>query len=364
MGRRSHDRGEGAIGYLAVVLLVAAVMAAVLTGDVGGHVAHACAAAICKVAGGDCPSVADGSPHSAASAAPSASPLPPRPPIAKRICEPGPKVEWTEGLHAHNDYDNQRPLYDSLSYGATSVEADVWLDRRGELLVKHTRDVRPPKGTLRDLYVKPLIERAERNGGQIYRGREQPFQLLIEIKDGGAAAYERVLEEIKDLPPSVNVIFDAGRPDSVVGTQPPGVSFDISPGEDCTLPPEVDPESPRYDRAYAANFTMLNGSYGACVDRDHDGEISESEQRRLNAIVQQAHDAGLKVRIVEGPDGAKRIPGDSGAFVPCLPLPWKQACETGPQERSWRAQIEAGMDFVDTNHIRPGAAMLRGCGER
>ena len=38
--------------------------------------------------------------------------------------------------HAHNDYEHDRPLFDALEHGFTSVEADVWLVD-GELLVAH-----------------------------------------------------------------------------------------------------------------------------------------------------------------------------------------------------------------------------------
>ena len=50
--------------------------------------------------------------------------------------------------HAHNDYEHERPLFDALEHGFTSVEADVWLVD-GELLVAHDlEDVQP--GAARD----------------------------------------------------------------------------------------------------------------------------------------------------------------------------------------------------------------------
>ncbi|NVJ48512.1 MAG: hypothetical protein HWE07_15355, partial [Cytophagia bacterium] len=38
--------------------------------------------------------------------------------------------------HAHNDYEHERPLFDALENGFTSVEADVYLID-GELYVYH-----------------------------------------------------------------------------------------------------------------------------------------------------------------------------------------------------------------------------------
>jgi hypothetical protein len=253
-------------------------------------------------------------------------------------------------------------LDDSLDQGATSVEADVWLDNDGRLKLRHLGE-EPFRGTFRELYVEPLKARAAQNGGLVYPGREERFQLLIEIKQGGAAAYEKVLEDIRDLPPNVHVIFDAGRPDEVIGTQPPNVSFDISPAEGCTLPPKVDPADPRYDRDYARNFTMLNASYSMCVDRDKGKDISPQEQREFNAIVRRAHDAGLEVRVVEGPDGPERT-SDPGEFKACSSwIPWRPDCGDDRRLAFWRAETEAGVDFLDTAHIVQGRKWMRSCGK-
>lgn len=43
-----------------------------------------------------------------------------------------------ERAHAHNDYEHDRPLFDTLDHNFKSVEADVWL-ANGELLVAHDR---------------------------------------------------------------------------------------------------------------------------------------------------------------------------------------------------------------------------------
>ncbi|MBC6463586.1 hypothetical protein [Actinomadura sp. HBU206391] len=371
MNREARDDGSGAVDYLAVVLLISVISGAFLVSGVGATVVDTCEDAICRVMGGDCarenPPALPGAGQALAAPAP-ASPAPaagakspPRPPITKPVCTPDPTVAWTEGLHTHNDYQNGRPLHDSLEHGATSVEADVWLDENGELMLRHLPD-EPYVGSFRDLYVNPLKARAAENGGKIYAGRDQQFQLLIEIKQGGPAAYEKVLEEIKDLPPNVHVIFDAGRPDDAIGKQPSNVSFDISPGEGCTLPPKVDPADPQYDRAYARNFTMLNASYKQCVDRNKDGKISKSEQADFNAIVQKAHDAGLKVRIVEGPDGPKRK-SEPGEFKACSSwIPWQPSCKDDEREAFWQAELEAGVDVFDTSHISLGRKWLRNCG--
>ena len=53
-------------------------------------------------------------------------------------------------FHSHNDYEHQVPLYEALSYGAGSVEADVWLVG-DELLVCDIRST--------DRWTRSLTER-------------------------------------------------------------------------------------------------------------------------------------------------------------------------------------------------------------
>ena len=57
--------------------------------------------------------------------------------------------------HAHNDYEHDRPLYDALDHGFTSVEADIHLVD-GQLHVAHDSDEITPNRTLRSLYLEPL----------------------------------------------------------------------------------------------------------------------------------------------------------------------------------------------------------------
>ena len=90
-------------------------------------------------------------------------------------------------IHAHNDYEHTRPLFDALSHGICSVEADIFLVN-GKLLVAHDiKNVKPVR-TLESLYLEPLQQRALKNRGHVY-SEPSDFTLLIELKSDGAAAY-------------------------------------------------------------------------------------------------------------------------------------------------------------------------------
>src|SRR5262249_51413181 len=68
-------------------------------------------------------------------------------------------------VHAHNDYEHKRPLFDALEHGFCSVEADIYLVD-GQLLVAHQRNQVKSERTLQKLYLEPLRERVSKNGGR------------------------------------------------------------------------------------------------------------------------------------------------------------------------------------------------------
>lgn len=80
----------------------------------------------------------------------------------------------------------------------------------------------------------------------------------------------------------------------------------------------------------------------------------------MNQFVAEAHAAGYEVRIVEGPDGSEREGGDDyGDFRTCWF--WQDECSKDAQRDWWRAAMEAGVDYVDTQHLTAGRNFLRSC---
>ena len=113
--------------------------------------------------------------------------------------------------HAHNDYQHQRPLLDALDHGFCSVEADVHLVD-GQFLVAHDRSQVKPERTLQALYLDPLRERVQKNGGRVYpRGPE--FSLLVELKGDWHTSYP-VLREVLKGYTNMLTSFRAGKADT------------------------------------------------------------------------------------------------------------------------------------------------------
>lgn len=230
--------------------------------------------------------------------------------------------------HAHNDYEHDRPLFDALEHGFTSVEADVWLVD-GELLVAHDLvDVQSDR-TLQSLYLDPLRRIVRRNKGSVYPGYEHTFQLLIDIKSDGVATY-RALHDVlrryrsmltKFTPSgagerSVTAVVSGNRPREVMEEQKvryaayDGRLSDLGSGAPAELIPLIS------DR-WTSHFTWMGV-----------GPMPEAEHQKLHDIVATAHANGQRVRFWATPD----TPGPARDAV-------------------WRELLHAQVDYINTDDL-------------
>ncbi|OLF18158.1 hypothetical protein BU204_07880 [Actinophytocola xanthii] len=233
--------------------------------------------------------------------------------------------------HAHNDYEHERPLFDALDHGFTSVEADIYLVGE-ELLVAHDPEDLDPSRTLRSLYLEPLRRLVLRGG--IYPGRRVEFQLLIDLKSEGESTYaalDRLLRSpryaflwttyrsgrVRTGP--VTAVVSGNRPRATMAAQRSRVAFydgriadpnDLGPGSAATLTPLV-----------SDNWTKLFTWTGA-------GPMPAAERDRLHGIVRTAHRAGQRVRFWATPD---------------LPGPARDAV--------WRELRAAHVDHINTDDL-------------
>lgn len=125
--------------------------------------------------------------------------------------------------YAHNDYQNDDPLWGALELGYSGVEADYFLVD-GKLLVAHDRRDVCPERTLRRLYLEPLRQIVADSGRVCHDGR--PFILNIEAKEPGAAGFaalHALLLEYQDLLTRVERGREIAGPVQVilVGWRPP-----------------------------------------------------------------------------------------------------------------------------------------------
>ena len=203
--------------------------------------------------------------------------------------------------HAHNDYEHDRPLYDALDQGFTSVEADVWLVD-GELLVGHDRDKVVAGRTLESLYLTPLRQRVKANGGSVYRHWDGSLQLLVDIKSDGPQTYQAISDTLVDYRKMLTRFapsYDAGAVEVVISGNRPladmvaqrtryagydGRLADLAGGLPATVMPLVSDN-------WGNNFTWQGA-----------GPMPVAEQTKLLSIVQRAHDNGYRLRFWNTPD--------------------------------------------------------------
>lgn len=241
--------------------------------------------------------------------------------------------------HAHNDYEHDRPLFDALGEGFTSVEADIYLVD-GELLVAHDPEDLDPARTLTALYLEPLRQRVIRNHGGVYRGYRD-FQLLIDIKTEGESTYAALDAQLREpryaflwtayrfghvRTGAVTAVVSGNRPRATMEAQRTRVAFydgrianqsDLGPGSDARLTPLV-----------SDNWTTLFSWTGA-------GPMPADEKAELREIVRIAHGAGQRVRFWATPDvaGAER-------------------------DAVWRELVAADVDHINTDDLKGLADFL------
>ncbi|NBE52559.1 phosphatidylinositol-specific phospholipase C/glycerophosphodiester phosphodiesterase family protein [Streptomyces boluensis] len=214
--------------------------------------------------------------------------------------------------HAHNDYLHTRPLHDALDHRFTSAEADVFLVD-GALLVAHEPSQLDPARTLEALYLDPLLARVRANGGSVYAGYAQPFQLLVDLKNEGAATY---LELHRRLRPyrSMLTTYDHGR------VRRGAVTVVVSGDRAAREPMAAQPvRYAFYDGrltdlggpADASLIPLISDNWSANFGWQGVGPMPAAERAELHRIVSTAHAHGQRVRFWATPD----LPGEARGAV-------------------------------------------------
>ncbi|GAB3914485.1 hypothetical protein GCM10028803_60030 [Larkinella knui] len=226
--------------------------------------------------------------------------------------------------HAHNDYEQSRPLWDALDHGFTSVEADVYA-KNDTLYVAHNRPAFwNPDKSLENLYLRPLAERIRQNGGKVYPNYNGPVYLMIDFKTGADSTYkalEKMLQKYRSIltscrgnrcqPGAVTVFISGNRPietlkkakDRLAGID--GRPADLGKGFSRELMP------------------VVSDSYSNQLSWRGQGPMPDDQAQKLRQLVQRVHAEGKKLRL------------------------W--ACPEDPAV--WTKLREAGADFLSTDQL-------------
>lgn len=250
--------------------------------------------------------------------------------LSQPVIRPVVAAEPLLNAHAHNDYWHDRPLFNALDQGFTSVEADVYL-RDGKLLVGHSRDELKTDKTLQSLYLEPLLRRVQATGKGVFPNGGR-FFLLIDFKTDAEAtlrtlnsilpAFSSILTTVNDgvvHPRSVAAIVTGNRPRIDLADHAPryfGLDGRLS-DLDSQLPSHVMP--------------MISDNWTSHFSWRGVGAIPEIERRKLREIVQKAHAAGRVVRFWGTPEN----------------------------EVMWQELREADVDLIGTDQLERLATFLR-----
>lgn len=204
-------------------------------------------------------------------------------------------------VHAHNDYEHERPLLDALAHGFCSVEADIQLVN-GKLLVAHNRFETKPARTLQALYLDPLLERARKNGGRVFPGGPE-VDLLIDIKDDWRESYPVLREVLKSYAGMLSTFRDDRKePRAVMVIITGNRSPDMFAGETVRYA-ALDGSLADLDSSVSPNLIpWISSNWSATFKWRGTGPLPPAEKARVREIVAKAHTHGRRVRFWGSPD--------------------------------------------------------------
>ncbi len=233
--------------------------------------------------------------------------------------------------HAHNDYRHSNALFDALSQGFRSVEADI-LFKDGKLWVGHDRIELTHENIqeLQELYLQPLYDRFQSGTFPFDQDYSSPFYLWVDIKYAGDSTYDALNKAIKPYTDmlahvkenklqegAVQIILSGDRPFNKMQFQ--GVEYFFLDGRPINLETDYLPiEMPFISQ----NIDRIVGPVTEA--------LTKVQKVRLKAFVDDCHNKGFKVRCWNTPDNVT----------------------------SWNQLKEVGVDLINTDLLKPLRAHL------
>ncbi|MCC6461086.1 MAG: phosphatidylinositol-specific phospholipase C/glycerophosphodiester phosphodiesterase family protein [Saprospiraceae bacterium] len=218
--------------------------------------------------------------------------------------------------HAHNDYRHEKPLWEAISRGFSSVEADVHLVN-GELYLGHWIPRISDQTTLRALYLQPLSALMSRQNGKVYPNFEGIFYLMIDIKTNAEATYRVLRDQVLQYPvlqnnPHFRLFISGNRAFDLIQQDPAGVA--AVDGRLSDLPRHVN----------STFMPVISDNFRHHFDWRGEGRMPAEEREYLQRLVLSAHRQGKKLRFWNIPD----------------------------QPNAWEVLLNAGLDFISTDHLQ------------
>ena len=220
--------------------------------------------------------------------------------LAQADTQQGPlPVDPMEMAHSHNDYLQKRPLFDALSNGFRSVEADVFL-MSGRLILSHVGII--TYGSFEEVYLEPLQALVNQRGS-VY-GDGMPFTLWIDLKGSPDGMAVKLIEVLSRYP-MLSWYTDSGVEQNAVTV--------VLTGDETAKKDFVERYPTRPGTRDSNDFTLTFRSpdwrwnwyalsWSDYLDWDGKGSISASEFAKLRKILGAIHGSGKRVRFYDAPE--------------------------------------------------------------
>lgn len=212
------------------------------------------------------------------------------------------QIKILSKAHAHNDYEHQKPLYEALAFGFTSIEADIHLVD-GELYVSHgSPDLKKAK-TLKALYLEPLEKIIAENQGKVYPSYDSLVYLMLDIKTDAEATYQVLKKQLAAFQSMITywengimqkralLIFLSGnRPIETVMKENKRLVA-------------IDGRLADLDKNYSTDFMpVISDNYSKVFSWKGKGQISAIELTKFKDFAKKANLQGKKLRFWASPE--------------------------------------------------------------
>jgi len=226
-------------------------------------------------------------------------------------------------MHAHNDYNHARPLLDALAAGASSIEADVFV-QDGVLLVGHDRSQLTAARSLEAMYLRPLFALWQAQGRLLPPACGSSLLLLIDFKADPEASYRALAPLLSRYRAmlshargaaieegAVRVVISGERPLQLMARE----SEWLAGYDGRVLQPDA--------TAPAALVPLVSESWDRLFSWTGHGDMPAAERARLQSIVTEMHSQARMVRFWATPD----------------------------RREVWRELVGAGVDYINTDSL-------------
>ncbi len=227
-----------------------------------------------------------------------------------------PKEYTVKNIHSHNDYQQSIPLWQAISKGVGSVEADVF-DVDNQLFVAHTHE-EINKNTLESEYLEPIVNLVKDH-------KLHKLQLLVELKSECQPTLDLLISKLKNYPE----VFNRDVVHVVV-------TGNIPAPEDFSKYDEIVDFDGDLDVNYTSDALKRVGVLSADLLKYtswHGKENMVPEEKvKVVSLIEKAHALGKPVRF------------------------W----DAGDEVNTWCKLMDLGVDFIGTDHVYECATFIAG----